>query len=509
MYGNQVGLGNYQTSGGYSFDYNQGFGDGQNTQELMKAMQAGQITGRDTADQSLTVEPLKVESLEQALKQLTFRTKDIRFWNAIPKLPAYNTVEEFLQLESYGTERGGFYNEGELSDVEDSAYVRRSELVKYIQVTGEVTLQAQMVNTYIGDVYQREVTNKMMWVLRTVNTALTKADSDIIPQEFNGLYKQHQNIGTNGTYSTLDDYFGSEVVIDLRGDSLKQEKLEDGAIAIDDNFGSVSDLFGPPSVVSGLSKDTYSRSRFIHTAGQPQGYIGAQGNVLESIDTTVGKVTLNTDKFMGFTNGENKVKQEGTNSFNQTSQKAPNKPTGLSAAVVAGEGNYTADNAGDYYYAVTALNRFGESAPVALSSAVSPTATDAVDLSFSDGGGATPATGYAIYKTEATTAGNNSGLKFYPLFKVSKSEYQNGYDGASANTVRDKNRFMANTEQALLMENSIDVYSFKQLAPMSKLDLAVLGPAYRFMVFLFGTPQLYTPKKMVRFINIGAYQGEP
>ena len=36
-----------------------------------------------------------------------------------------------------------------------------------------------------------------------------------------------------------------------------------------------------------------------------------------------------------------------------------------------------------------------------------------------------------------------------------------------------------------------------------KMDLAILSPAYRFMVLLYGTPFLYAPKKMVRLINIG------
>ena len=44
---------------------------------------------------------------------------------------------------------------------------------------------------------------------------------------------------------------------------------------------------------------------------------------------------------------------------------------------------------------------------------------------------------------------------------------------------------------------------FAQLAPLMKMDLAILSPAYRFMVLLYGTPFLYAPKKLVRLINIG------
>ena len=62
---------------------------------------------------------------------------------------------------------------------------------------------------------------------------------------------------------------------------------------------------------------------------------------------------------------------------------------------------------------------------------------------------------------------------------------------------------MSDTDQAFILEKSEEILSFKQLAPLMKMDLAVIAPAYRFMVLAYGTPILYQPKKMVRFINIG------
>jgi hypothetical protein len=38
---------------------------------------------------------------------------------------------------------------------------------------------------------------------------------------------------------------------------------------------------------------------------------------------------------------------------------------------------------------------------------------------------------------------------------------------------------------------------------MMKMDLAVLSPAYRWMILLYGTPILFAPKKWIRMINIG------
>ena len=87
--------------------------------------------------------------------------------------------------------------------------------------------------------------------------------------------------------------------------------------------------------------------------------------------------------------------------------------------------------------------------------------------------------------------------------RISKKELTDGYDGGSAGVVRDKNRTIAGCDEAFLIDSGEDVWSFKQLAPLMKMDLAVLSPATRFMLLLYGTPILYAPKKMVTFRNIG------
>jgi hypothetical protein len=486
-----------------------GFHDEQEGNELLKAMQAGQITGRDTTNQLLTQEPLKAESLEKTLKSLEFRMKDIQLWNAIPKLPAYNTVEEYLQLESYGLNRGGFYNEGELSDVEDSKYRRRAELVKYIQVTGEVTYQAQLVRSYV-DAMRKEVENKTMWVVRKVDQSLVHSDANVVPQEFNSLYKQHASVGSaeGDLYADLDAWqLGPDnVVIDLRGAPMTQEDLEDGAVNIDNNYGNINTLFGPPSVLSGLSKDYFQRQRIMMGA---TGYRGTIGTNPKAIDTSFGEVALRQDKFM-------KKFPSRNLSASATSSKAPNAPTSC-ASVLSGadtSSQFKAGEAwtgalGDVYFAVAAVNRYGESALTVHNNTtpVTLTAGQSVDITVVDGGGAVPATGYVIYRSKVTASvdATADGVLFYPIFKVSTAEVTAGYDGGSAGEVRDRNRFLPDSEDAFAIEMDSEVLSFKQLAPISKLDLAILGMSRRFITFLFGTPILYTPKKMVRYLNAGPF----
>lgn len=469
-------------------------------QELLKAMQAGQITGRDTADQSLSYEPLKAESLETTLKVLEARQKDIRLLNMMPKLTAYNTVEEFLQLDSYGTERGGFYNEGELSDVEDSTYIRRSELVKYLQVTGEVTMQAQMVRSFV-DAMRKEVENKVMWVNKRSNRYMTAGNAAHVPQEWNGIYAQHQSVGagTGFLYPTLESYFTSTIVVDMRGASVKQSDIEAAAVAIDANFGNVSDFFAPTTVCSALSQDFFNDQRIMLNANNEGAYTGKIGTVAKSIATTLGDVAIQPDKFMKHEHPEGRLLAAGA-----TSAKAPNAPVtgGAPAVGVDASAKFVAAEAGTVYYAVSAINRYGESALTLLDAAATTLVVgSSVDLTFTSGGGAVPATAYRIYRTEVTAAGVATNEKFWPLYTVSAAELAAGYDGAAALSVRDRGRFMPNTEQAFMCEMVDDVLSYKQLAPVSKLDLAVISMSKRFITFSFATPQLYAPKKMVRFIN--------
>lgn len=488
-----ITLNDYNVDGG---EGESGFLGDQGTGEasLLKAMQAGQITGRDTTNLPLTQEPLKVESLEESFKLLENRAKDIKLLNAMPKMTAYNTVEEFLQLVSYGAQRGGFYDEGELSDVEDSTYERRSVQVKYMQVTGEVTLQAQMVRSYVKAMSQ-EVKNKMMWITRLANTWMTRGDSSVIPQQFDGIFKQHESVGsgTGYLYSTYEQYYQSGSVIDLRGGIMNQASIENGAVFVDEAFGDVTDIFAPTGVISAFTQDYYTTQRILQNGTAFNGTIGV-GN-MKSVSTTIGDVNLNSDKMM----------KRGPLKYTTTpadSTKAPAAPASLTASVVADTvAKFTSGEAGNVFYAVVAVNRYGESNLTAYGTAVTLAAGFSVDLTITPGSGAIAPSGYNIYRTKVTTASTPSGLKFYPIQKVSVSQLAAGFNGAAANVARDRGYFMPGTEDGFLTAFNDEVLSWKQLAPLSKLDLAVLSMSRRFICFMFGTPALYAIKKIVRFIN--------
>jgi len=476
--------------------------------ELIKAMQAGNITGRDTNDLALTQEPLKVESLEKTLRLLDFKMEQVKLYYDIPKLDAMNTVEEYIQLESYGFDRGGFYAEGETPDLEDSVYRRRAELVKYIQIMGSVTLQAQKVRSYV-DAMAQEVKNKTMWVVRKTANSLTKADSNMNSLEFNSLFAQHARIGASSgdLYPTLDAWQDSPAVIDLRGASIRQQDFEDGSQNIYAAFGTVDTFYAPPTVLAGFAKDYYERQRILLGSS---GYRGVAGSNPKAVDTTFGEVALKQDLFMktpGF--------RLATDSA--TSGKAPATPVSVSAALTGtdGKSRFAAGEAhtgalGTVFYGVSAANQYGES-PVRIlggdTNKVTLTAGQSVDLSWTAGAGTFTPSHYVVYRSKISTVTNaaTSQVEFYPIFKVSAAQLTQGYDGAAAGVVRDRNRFLPDTENGFIEAMQEEVNYFKQLGPISRLDFGITGPANNFMVYQWGTPVLVAQKKMVRYINIGPF----
>lgn len=463
--------------------------------QLQKALEAGAITGRETTDlTTASGAPLKVESLDKNLKHLTFKETDIQLWKMLPKKAAYNTVEEYNQLVDYGAQRGGFYNEGELPAEEESMYVRKAQLVKFMGVVKSVSHPMTLVNTNVGNIIEREIKNGTLWILRQLNKSLYFGDESLVPQEFNGFLAQHQK---NSGFNDLDEYFNSEVVIDLRGQSLQEADIENAANGIVQNFGLGNQLFAPPKVLSKFVQNFYG-NKFIQPNTQALS-AGVMGQRVKEFESQFGNIGLNWDIFF------NKKAPKRYNA-GQTSPLAPTTPTGVTATSVATDSSskWAASDSGDYIYAVTATNRYGESGLAYTGTPATVVAGGSVNVNFTDGGGLNPATSYTIYRSnKGATSATAAGVMFYPLYTVSKEEQVAGYDGASAGKVRDRNRWMPNTDQAILFQMDNEVIEFAQLAPLMKMDLALLAPAYRFMILLYGTPFLYAPKKMVRIVNIG------
>lgn len=486
---NNITLSQYGANPGEFF----GSGSLGDLDELKKALDAGSITGRETTDStSAGGAPLKVESLEKTLKHLTFRENDVTFWKRIPKKAAYNTVEEFNQLTEVGNQgNSGFWNEGELPQSEDSTYVRRAQLVKFLGVTKEVTHVMTLVNTMIGNVIDKEVKNGTLWILRNANKGLYSGNEKLIPQQFNSVLAQQEQ---SDSYISLDAYMNSDQVIDMRGAALSEVAIESAANSIVENFGLGDQLYAPPAVLSQFVKTFYG-NKFINP-NTDQVSNGIMGQRVQAFDSQFGRIGLQHDIF--FRKLPSKKSSASASSVN-----APLAPTVTSVTPVAVDAlaKWAVADAGDYFYAVSGLNRYGESTLTVSASATVVTG-GALDFDFNPTASPNNATAFRIYRSNKNAA--SAGVAtFFPLFDISLAELTAGYDGAAAGIARDRNRWLPDVDQAFVVQEDNEVIEFAQLAPLMKMDLATLSPAYRFMLLMYGTPFLYAPKKLVRIINIG------
>lgn len=441
--------------------------------ELRKALAAGNdIVAPATAPGEGF--PLRPQSLESMLKNLTFEMDEIKLFKTIPKVPATNTVEEFNRLLSYSasgsrTFNQGFIQEGDLPEEQDSTYQRVYVLIKYLGVTGRVTHVANTIRAAHGNVIALETMNKTMDLLKNLENALFFGDSTLIPEQFDGLYKL---IGDGAPTN----------VIDLRGATLSEPVLNDVLLRIRDNYGMATDGYFATGAFADLAKEIYDRQRF-GVAPQP----GVLGASVTAFQGQHGKIALHDHVFI-------QPSDTPATSALGNAAKRPLSPTisvqpanGANAASLF----ITAD-AGTYIYQVVAGNRFGVSASV-TTSAVTLVAGDAVTMTVADGGQGT--TYYEIYRSVKGGAAGTSKL----ITRVAKS-------GASQ-VVTDLNSDLPNTSKGFVLMQNAKSFSWAQLLPLTRIPLATVDTSLRWAQVLYGAVKMYTPAKNVVIKNIGRAAG--
>jgi len=476
--------------------------------ELLKAIIAGDAAGHNYVDTLSGGPGLKPESLDPVLKSLEFQMKNIVLKNLIPNHNILNTVHDYNQLVKYGENIGIFMSEGDRPENTDSQNRRKSVLTKYMGVGGKLTLQGQMVKQADGkDPYTREVENKLMLLYKLMDLQLSDGDSSKVSLSFDGILRQHL-LGVNEIYgdptgknaeALYDTYFNDVAVIDAKGKALTETMIQDATSAVgNDRFGSVSKLITNPAVMRDWAK------RYQNSARSVIGLAGSNINATpgfssRQVETEFGQLALQGDVFFDRRESIAYNKQA-------TSAKAPSTPTAGATPIAVETDSKTEFGsafAGTYYYVVTAKNAYGESAPLVINTSGQAVAsTESVDIQFVDGGGSYPASAYVVYRTEADPT-NRTSARYYPLFEVSTSDLSAGHDGAAATKVRDRNRFIANTHSALVMDPSSLMWEYIQLADTMKVEFALTTLAKEFAVVNFGTPVLYMPGKIARIVNIG------
>jgi hypothetical protein len=454
--------------------------------DLNKALRAGQSIdppgGTPVAGDGFA---LRVESLERTLKNVTFKMDHIRFWKAIPKLPAYNTVEEFNQIQSYGTNPdAGYIDEGDLPQEDDSTYERKFSVVKYLGTTRRVTHVMSLVKPAHGNVLAQEAVNGTMHLLRILERGLFNGDSNLSSLQFDGFEK------------LLRDSAPAANIIDLRGKPLSEDVLVDAALTIQDapNYGTPTDLYVNPKVKADLCKAFFPKERYDLFNKTDSGLVGLD---IKGFTSPAGDVRFQPDVFIDDGGAPTPARGDST--------KRPSTPTVSTAPTTPAEATalFETEDVGDYFYTIQAVNRYGRSAGVPL--VAGPTAVTLAKgdkTTFGMTPGSIAPDWYDVFRTKVNGATGSERL----ILRVKNAA------GAGEQIINDLNWNLPNTTRGFLFQQNLENMSFKQLAPMVKIPLATVDSSIRFMILLYGVPTLYTPGKNVLFTNIGrslGFKGQP
>lgn len=458
----------------------EGFGaaSSQDVAELNKALTAGQeinAPGSVTAGDGFA---LRVESLEQTLKNTTFKMQHIRFWKSIPKLPAYNTVEEHNEISSYGENPdAGFIDEGDLPESDDSSYERKYAVVKYLGTTRKVTHVMSLVRPAHGNVIAQETVNGTMHLLRILERALFFADSNLSALQFDGFER------------LMLDKCPAGNVIDLRGQPLSEDALTDSCLVAQDapNYGQITHAHFNPKNVSDLVKTFFPKER--HDTFVAHG--GLVGLSIKGFTSMAGDVMFEPNTFITDGGSPNAAAVGDAT-------KRPGSPTISTAATTPADAlsQFGADDAGNYYMSIVACNRYGRSAAVAVDAgAIAVIAGDKITFGVTPSSAST--TWYEIYRTPKNGAIGTQRL----VLRVANGA------GAGAQTINEYNDNIPGCTSGFLFQQNLESLSFKQLAPMVKIPLATIDTSIRWAQVIYGVPVLYTPGKNVLIRNIGRAAG--
>jgi hypothetical protein len=441
--------------------------------ELRKAL----VAGSDVNDPGVAPGvgfPLRTESLEAQLKNLTFEMSEIKLFRSIAKVPATNTVEEFNRLISYsrsGSRRFnmGWMSEGALPEEEDSTYERVTVLTKYLGVVGRVTHVANTIRAAHGNVIALETMNKTMDLLKNLENALFFGNSDLIPEQLDGLEK----LITDGA---------PDNVIDLRGAPLTENAMNDMLLQIRQNYGMATDAYFSAGAFSDLAKQVYDRQRFA-LAPAP----GTLGTTVTAFQGQHGKINLHDHVFF-------EDEQSALAGGLGDSSKAPLVPT-ITVAPAAGASaasQFVVADAGTYIYTVVAGNKYGLS-PSLDSASVAVAAGDSVTFTVGDGGQGT--TFYEIYRSDAGGAASTAKL----MTRVART--------GATQVITDNNDDIPGTTKGFVLQQNQRSMSWAQLLPMTRVPLATIDTSIRWAQVVYGAIKLYTPARNIVVKNIGREAG--
>lgn len=464
-----------------------------NLQSLTKALEAG---GYNAAPGTLVQgAALQVEDLSPVMQNVTFGEEHLKLQKVLKVEPVKGVLAQFDRQLSYGQFGGSAQLEGAVGQEENSDFVRVVVPMCYYSHLRRVTVVANMVQTVDGmKAEERAAADAAKKIAADIEFDIFRGKADfsnagvfdgnplatpVLPNIL-GLDPQIRVSDTLvNTQDLMFNEFGSNqsILINVNG-ILEQFDIEDAHVRSAMNLGSAEKLYIDPVSLSQYNKQTIGNGAVggvnnmqrIMLAGSPQDATGAD---LRRQWTSGGVVQLESSRFLS-----------GKTTWARTRPTAPAAPAITTQAAASGTG--ATIPTGTHFYIVTAVNEAGESAPTQASTGGTGVAVTLGQL-------------VTIVITAQTSA------RYFNVYRgasyaTAKFIGRVATNGASTTTFIDLGNKSPAFVTGYLLQS--DTAGLKELAPYSRLKLAVSDLSIPEAHFRFLTLAVFQPRKNVLLDNI-------
>jgi hypothetical protein len=451
-------------------------------QSLMKALEAGSYNA--APGQLAQGAALMTEDLSPVMQNVCFEDSHIKLQKMLPSKDVKSQLHQFNRQLDYGIFGGSAQYEGGIGEEDTSNYVRAVVPMAYYSTTRRVTVAANLIGAFDGVKAED----------RASDDAAKKLSADIEFDSFrgqadfsnNGVFDGNpavvakvpnmigvdQQIRQSDSMSNAQDlmfaeYGSDQTVVLSAGGALSQSIIEDSAVRSAMNMGAADKLILDPISLSAYNKIAHAKER-IMLAGSAQEATGAH---LRTQWTSSAVVSLEASRFLS-----------------GKTRPARARASALAAPAIALADAGAAGSlleAATYIYYVTACNERGEGLPSAATSQAVAAAGNKVTVTITAVAGAKY---YNVYRSKA----NGTAAKAMFIGKIAQGSGNPVFTDLG-------NRQPGSVTGFLIQANTM---GFAQLAPYSKLKLAVSDLSLPEAHFRFLSLAAYQPRKNVLIENI-------
>jgi hypothetical protein len=419
---------------------------------------------------------------------VTFDSTHIKLQKMLKTESCKSTLAQFDRQLSYGSFGGAAQFEGNVGAEDTSDYVRITVPMAFYSKIRVTTIASTMVATVDGKKSdERAAADAAILMAGEIefdafqgldnfsNGGVFDGNPNSIPTflpNIHGLGLQvRQSDFQANSRDLMFSEFGSDetVVLTAGGSTLTQGLIEDAALRSTLGFGNASKLVVDPVALSAYNKLTYGKERII-LGGSPQ---DATGGDLRKQWVSGGTVTVEASQFL---RGKSKPARPRSNG-----PATPVVPTAVDNGVLGVSGLV-----GVYTYYVTSGSEYGESGASPAVTTAAITLNHGVTVTITN-----PAAGYRYFNVYRSAAGGTAATAKF-IGRVIPT--------ATTTVFTDLGNKVPGFTSGYLLQD--DGAVMKELAPYSRLKLAVVALATPEASFTFKTLCVIKPRQFVIIDNI-------